>query len=233
VGGYNNWHRVRQYKQQWLDKNPHQCTEADWAAEFQRLIKLPELYQDRFILLSRGAYSNVAASDLGLDEPEWLELSLKIRLEHECTHYVTRRWFGSMRNNLLDELIADYRGIVSAIGYYRADWFLHFLGLQSFPVYRQGGRLENYRGDPPLSDGAFKILQVLVKAAAENLEQFEQKYRQQMKTRQEEVQILMALTTLRLEELASEQGVLRLEKAVNEQNDNLLDFLPISPSKTV
>jgi hypothetical protein len=233
VGGYNNWHRVRQYKQQWLDKNPHQCTEADWAAEFQRLIKLPELYQDRFILLSRGAYSNVAASDLGLDEPEWLELSLKIRLEHECTHYVTRRWFGSMRNNLLDELIADYRGIVSAISYYRADWFLHFLGLQSFPVYRQGGRLENYRGDPPLSDGAFKILQVLVKAAAENLEQFEQKYRQQMKTRQEEVQILMALTTLRLEELASEQGVLRLEKAVNEQNDNLLDFLPISPSKTV
>lgn len=219
VEGYNNWHRVRQYQQQWLDKNQHQPHQVDWQVEFRRLIRQPELYRDRFILLSRGAYSNVSAIELGLDEQQWLELSYKIRLEHECTHYLTRCWFGSMRNNILDELIADYRGIVSAIGNYRADWFLHFVGLEAFPVYRQGGRLENYRGDPPLSDEAFKVLQKLVKTAAENLEKFEQKYHRSIRTRQEEIAILIALTTLRLEELASEQGISLIETAVNHQKN--------------
>lgn len=215
VGGYNNWHRVRQYQQQWLDANKHQCTEQDWTVEFQQMIKRPELYQDRFILLSRGAYSNVAATELGLEAAEWLELSGKIRLEHECTHYITRRWFGSMRNNILDEIVADYRGMVAALGYYRADWFLHFVGLEAFPAYRAGGRLENYRGDPPLSPGAFIVLQRLVKAAAENLERFDRKFSHSARNRQTEIAILIALTTLRLEELASEQGVSLIETAVS------------------
>ena len=119
-----------------------------------------------------------------------------------------------MRNNILDELIADYRGIVSAIGHYRADWFLHFLGLEAFPIYRPGGRLENYRGNPPLSEGAFKILQRLVKAAAENLEQFEQKYQINPKTKAEAMSIFIGLTTIRLEELASEAGISLIETAV-------------------
>jgi len=74
---------------------------------------------------------------MGMDESTWHSLSLIIRLSHECTHYFTRRLFGSMRNNLLDELIADYQGIVAANGgRYRADWFLRFVGLESFPDYR-------------------------------------------------------------------------------------------------
>jgi hypothetical protein len=211
VGGYNNWHRVRQYQQQWLAENE----ERDWAIEFQQLIKRPELYQDRFILLSQGAYSNVVATDLGLENGAWLELSGKIRLEHESTHYITRRWFGSMRNNILDEIVADYRGIVAAVGDYRADWFLHFVGLEAFPAYRAGGRLENYRGDPPLSSGAFIVLQKLVKAAAENLERFDRTYRQSASMSASEIAILIALTTLRLEELASAQGGSLIETAVN------------------
>ncbi|MDH6059591.1 hypothetical protein NWP17_03910 [Chrysosporum bergii ANA360D] len=212
IQGYNNWHRVREYQQEWLKEN--QDDQLRWNAEFQRLVQRPELYRDRFILLSQGTYSNVSATKLGLDQQKWLELSGKIRLEHECTHYVTRRWFGSMRNNILDELIADYRGIVSAIGHYRADWFLHFLGLEAFPIYRPGGRLENYRGNPPLSEGAFKILQRLVKAAAENLEQFEQKYQINPKTKAEAMSIFIGLTTIRLEELASEAGISLIETAV-------------------
>ncbi len=215
VGGYNNWHRVRQYQQQWLEKNKDRCSEQDWAVEFRELIKRPELYQDRFVLLSRGAYSNVAATQLGLEAEEWLELSGKIRLEHESTHYITRRWFGSMRNNILDEIVADYRGIVAAVGSYRADWFLHFVGLEAFPAYRAEGRLENYRGDPPLSDGAFTVLQRLVKAAAENLERFDRKFSRSAETKQTEVAILIALTTLRLEELASAGGVASIETAVS------------------
>ncbi len=44
-------------------------------------------------------------------------------------HYVTRHALGTMRNSMLDELIADYVGIVSATGAYRGDWFLRFLGV--------------------------------------------------------------------------------------------------------
>ncbi len=216
VGNYNNWDRIRQYKEQWMANNPKCCYETDWTLEFQRLIPKKELYQDRFILLSPGNYSHISADQLGLRESEWLELSLKIRLEHECTHYITRRWFGSMHNNLYDELIADYRGIVAALGYYRIDWLLHFLGLESFPEYRSGGRLENYKGDPPLSEGALKILQRLLKAAAENLEQFEQQYIKYPRTLVQEIALLFALTKLRLEELASIEGILFLNRVIEE-----------------
>jgi hypothetical protein len=129
-----------------------------------------------------------------------------------------------MRNNILDELIADYRGIVKAIGNYRADWFLHFLGLEAFPNYRQGGRLENYRGQPELSQGAFKILQKLVRTAAENIEKFDQKIDHSQRTEVAETAIFIALTTFRLEELASEQGVYLLETAVEQHRNRLLNL---------
>lgn len=197
VAGYNNWDRIRRYRQQCLIDNPNN-SESAWLEEFRQLIPQKELYQDRFILLSDGFYSNVPARDLGLTDAEWKRLSLTIRLEHECTHYFTRRIFNSMQNNILDEIIADYKGIVTATGTYKADWFLRFLGLESFPHYREGGRLENYRG--VLSNGAFKLLQKLVKAAAENLERFYCNY--QLKNLENETLMLMALTCLSLEELA-------------------------------
>ncbi|QFS52029.1 DUF7005 family protein [Nostoc sphaeroides] len=180
VSGFNNWDRIHQYRQQWIAENPTNCSETSWLVEFKQLIPQKQLYQDKFIILSDGFYSNVSASEIGIDESQWQQLSVKIRLEHECTHYFTRRLFNSMRNNIFDEIIADYRGIIAAIGYYRADWFLRFLGLESFPNYREGGRLQNYRGNPPLSDGAFEILQVLVKAAAENLQRFDTEYTQKL-----------------------------------------------------
>jgi hypothetical protein len=215
VAGYNNWDRIRRYRQQWLATN----SESDWSKEFSQLITHKELYQDRFIILSDGFYSNVQSAKLGLTADEWRRLSLTIRLEHECTHYFTRRVFNSMRNNLLDELIADYRGIVAATGTYKADWFLHFLGLESFPHYREGGRLQNYRGQPPLSDGAFKILQKLVKSAAENLETFDRQYSQVSRgdckgERPFAPTELMALTSLTIEELASSQAGDRLKRLI-------------------
>ena len=204
VAGYNNWDRIRRYRQQWLTNN----SELTWSAEFKRLTARKELYQDRFIILSDGFYSNVQPQELGLTETEWRHLSLTIRLEHECTHYFTRRVFNSMRNNLLDEFIADYQGIVAATGSYKADWFLRFMGLESFPYYREGGRMQNYREQ--LSDGAFKILQKLVKSAAENLEDFDCNYAQQLSKgewsfapTEDRTMMLMALTSLTIEELAS------------------------------
>lgn len=217
VSGYNNWNRIHQYRQQWLIQQS-KYSDDNWAFEFKRLISHQELYQDRFIILSSGSYSNVAASELGLTERQWQQLSWKIRLEHECTHYFTRRFFGLMRNNIFDELIADYRGIVAALGYYRADWFLRFLGLESFPIYRESGRLQNYKGEPYLSNSAFRILQVLVKKAAENIEEFDKNYLVQPRTLAEEVSMLVALITLSLEELASKSAKSILESAyLNQQ----------------
>ena len=75
-----------------------------------------------------------------------------------------------MRDNLLDEIVADYMGTTAAAGRYRSDWFLRFMGLEPFPAYREGGRLQNYRGQPQLSEGAFGVLRALVKDIAENLQ---------------------------------------------------------------
>jgi hypothetical protein len=221
VAGFNNWDRIRQYQKQWEAQNPCNCSEVSWADEFQRLLRQKELYQDRFIVLSDGPYSNISASDMGLSESEWRRLSLTIRLEHECTHYFTRRLFSSMRNNLLDELIADYRGIVAATGHYRAEWFLRFLGLESFPVFREGGRLQNYRGQPPLSDGAFKILQALVKIAVENLESFDAARAEELRTLNGQILMLVALAYLTLEELASQEANSGLQKTIDELQTTL------------
>lgn len=210
VAGFNNWDRIRQYRQQWEVNHPNCNTQTEWTAEFKKLIPKKELYQDRFIILSQGSYSDVSAQDVGLCDEEWLQISLKIRLEHECTHYFTRRIFNCMRNNLIDELIADYKGIVSAIGGYRADWFLRFMGLESFPNYREGGRLQNYRGS--LSEGSFKILQVLIFSAAKNLESFE---RQQQKNKINPIVMLIALCSLTLEELASDEAQAYICQAFN------------------
>lgn len=233
VSGFNNWDRIRSLRQKWSTENSA-SSETAWAKEFQRLIPQKDLYQDKFIILSDGPYSNVSASDMGLVESQWQRLSLTIRLEHECTHYFTRRLFNSMRNNILDELIADYRGIVAATGYYRADWFLRFLGLESFPNYREGGRLQNYRNKPPLSDGAFQILQALVKAAAENLQRFHAEYAGKLANTNIQPLMLIALTYLTLEELASQEAHFRIQETLKNvgkvakfTKEPLSQFLPV------
>ena len=204
VAGYNNWDRIQTLRQRWTAEHPADHAEAGWAAEFLlNIVPHLSLYQDTFILLSEGPYSNVSAAELGLLEDEWRRISLAIRLEHECTHYLVRRVFAAMRNNMLDELIADYRGIVAAQGRFRASWFLRFIGLEAFPDYRLGGRLGNYRGQPLLSDDAFKILQALVKAAAENLERFDHEHAAELATPDAQARLLIALSLLTLEELSA------------------------------
>lgn len=203
VSGYNNWSRIRELRRRWEDRDPSSRGSASWSEEFQRIQPRRELYQDRFILLSDGPYSAIPAAELGLPDGEWRELSLAIRRDHECAHYLTRRLFGSMRNNVLDELIADYAGMVGAAGRFRADWFLRFIGLEDFPRYRAGGRLDIYRGKPPLSDGAFMVLHTLVKAAAENLERFDAGLPAGARTPQGKGLLISVLASHRLEDLAA------------------------------
>ena len=200
VAGYNNWHRISLLRQHFLASG---SALDSWPQEFQRIKAQKELYQDRFIILSSGPYSAVQASDIGLDEQAWRDFSLIIRREHECTHYFTRHVFSSMRNNLLDEVIADYMGITAALGRFRADWLLRFFGLDSFPIYREGGRLQNYRGNPPLSDRAFAVLQSLVVSAAANLEIFDTHYVPQFQHAKLRPVLMKIMAQLTIEEIAS------------------------------
>jgi len=170
VRGLNNWDRIRAYRKMWEQANPGRCSEDDWREEFRNVVPRKELYQDTFIILSKDEYSGVPASEMELSPEEWRSRSLLIRREHEAAHYFTLRVFGSARNHAYDELIADCMGIVAATGTYRPDWFLRFVGLENYPQYRQGGRLENYLGSPPLSDGAFRVLQAIIFKASQNVE---------------------------------------------------------------
>jgi hypothetical protein len=205
VSGFNNWDRIRQYRECWTAQAPGGGSPAQWAEEFQRIIPRKELYQDRFLVLSEGPYSNVSAQEMGLTLAEWQRHSLAIRLAHECTHYLTLRLFSKMRNHPRDELLADFAGIKAVCGHYRADWFLRFVGLEAFPRYRQGGRLENYRGSPALSDAAFEVLRALVKAAADNLERLDTRLRARPRSDQDDVQLLITLFQRTLEELAADE----------------------------
>ena len=214
VSGYNNWSRIRELRRRWEESDPSARGATSWAEEFQRIQPRRELYQDRFILLSDGPYSAIPAAELGLDDEEWRDMSLSIRRDHECAHYFTRRLFGSMRNNVLDELIADYSGLVGAIGRFRADWFLRFLGLEDFPRYRAGARLDIYRGKPPLLEGAFTVLHTLVKAAAENLEQFDAGLPAGARTPQGKGLLISVLASQRLEDLAAPDAEAILSKAL-------------------
>lgn len=208
VTGLNNWDRITRYRRQWerAQKPPlSPLSEDAWAEEFSRLVSRKELYQDRFIILSRGPYSATAAAALGYDENEWLDLSLTIRREHEFTHYFTYRVFGSMRNHALDELLGDFLGLVRGLGCYRADWALRFLGLEAFPEYREGGRLESYRGEPPLSNAGFRVLQALAYKSAHNLEGFAARHASLLGDLGGLARVTFALAGLTLEELASSE----------------------------
>ena len=216
VSGYNNWERIRELRSRWEDLDPSQRETATWNEEFARITPRKDLYQDRFILLSNGPYSAVPAADLGLEEEEWREISLAIRRDHECAHYFTRRLFGAMRNNALDELIADYAGLVGALGRYRADWFLRFLGLEDPSRYREGARLEIYRGDPPLSEGAFRVLQRLIRAAAANVERFDAGLPPGPRDLRDRALALTALASHRLEDLAAPGGDVALRRRFEE-----------------
>lgn len=170
VSGFNNWDRVARARRTMEAGRGAPFDEADWADAFRALVPQKALYQDRFIILSREPYSAVAASALGIGDAEWRERSVAIRREHECTHYFTLRAFGVMRNNLFDELVADFAGLAASDGRYDAPLALRFLGLESHPAYRRGGRFENYLKTPPVPPAAEPALRELVVRSARHIE---------------------------------------------------------------
>ncbi len=97
--------------------------------------------KNRFIVLSEKPYSNIPAEWMQLSDSEWRKKSMILRRAHECTHYYTRRYYGTADNNLHDELMADFFGLYAAFKEYKAKWFLHFMGVDG---ENKNGRLSLY-----------------------------------------------------------------------------------------
>ena len=197
IAGFNNWSRVAKLRAAFEAAHPA-AAEADWLEEFGRIKPQQHLYQDRFILVGDGPYSGVSQ--------EKRAISLIMRYEHESTHYMTKRLLGSMKNNLLDELIADYAGIVAAAGVFRADWFLRFMGLEDHPRYREGGRFQNYLADPPVPPDCLDVLRALLVRAVENLAAFDAANVERLRSPRGRALMPLALCRMTLETLASDRA---------------------------
>lgn len=195
VKGYNNWDRVEQYKKEKGD-----------AFDFQQMKGEPDLYRDVFLLITQAPYSGVSAEEMGLDNNEWLVHSRTIRLTHEATHYVTLRLYGSAKNHLLDEMLADYRGVVAALGEFKASWLLRFFGIKNDLTYRPGGRMQNYLKDQHLSEEAFKEVVQVVAQAAQQLENWGRK-NPEIYSRDGQRSALAHLTRLTLRQMAAGTGL--------------------------
>jgi hypothetical protein len=92
----------------------------------------------RLVILHEAPYGSLPASEVPghPSETEWLKASSEWRLEHELAHLATRHFWGTMRLNLFDELVADGMGMVKALGMFDATLFLQSLGIKgcSFSV---------------------------------------------------------------------------------------------------
>ena len=98
-----NWPRIHAH----LAKFP----EEERASELKRFTAVKENYIDRLVVLSRGPYSGVLASAVGIGEDEWLALSDTIRRYHELTHVICRRLYPGDIEPIRDELVADAVGL--------------------------------------------------------------------------------------------------------------------------
>ena len=105
--------------------------------------KLPSLDGHRIIILNRSGYSALSGKELGMEEEEWLEKSMTLRLNHEICHYFSLRALGGMRNHVLDEIAADCAGQLAAFGAFRASLQRLFFGISQGSVL-PGGRFSFY-----------------------------------------------------------------------------------------
>lgn len=218
INGIVNRERLNSLKKDWLKKNPF----GDWNKEFsEKILPEKEFYKDKLVFLSAKPYSNVPCEQLGLESSIWMSYAISIRREHECTHLYTLKKYGKACNNLHDELIADYVGIVKTMGSYRKKWMLKFMGLEEYPNYRTGARLENYIKESNLSDADFQQLITVVKKAIDTLDLFDQEIGE-LHSDTDLMCRIDSMCETSLLEMASPQGVTCLLQKYNEKHSQVL-----------
>ncbi|WP_300687763.1 hypothetical protein [Chryseobacterium sp.] len=213
ASGINNWARIHNVKEKWIVNNPL----GNWNSEFsENILPNPEMYKDKIIVLSTKPYSNVPADQLGLLQEKWTACSYTIRLEHECTHLYTLKRYGSASNNLHDELIADYIGICKAFGRYNKEWMLAFMGLENYPHYREGARLENYLKNIQIHEDDFQKLTDTIKNAIETIARFDDGLGP-IKSDKDQIARIESLCETDLIDIASQEGGYMLVTKYNEK----------------
>lgn len=123
------------------------------------LLGVGAVKKDPFIILSVGPYSRVSAESAGMPEDEWIDVSHKIRFNHELTHFIMRRLFPDRIDAIIDELVADAVGIYAALNRGDDDLAKKFLGITG-DIYT-GGRLENYVEDGNVESILPEVLRML------------------------------------------------------------------------
>lgn len=167
VTGLNNWDRITAHRKEWECASTTPRTSDEWSSEFKALVKDHSRYQDTFLILACGPYSGVPASDAGFGSEPWMDFSAKIRLTHECAHYLTLRCRGGLGHNVLEEILADFYALCSVCGRFDSALALRFLGLEAYPLVRPDGRIHNYLGR--LSPASRRLIHALTFAAVNNL----------------------------------------------------------------
>ena len=201
VVGLNNWKRVEAYRDAWTRSMGDEGTDEAWAVEFKAFAARKALYQDRFIILSRGPYSAIPSDVAGLAEDAWLRQSLTIRREHECVHYLTYRLAGMIRSNVLDELLADFAGLVTGTGRYDPQLALRCLGVARDGSLSPDSRLLIYRGT--LSDSALRVVATLAVRATTHLERCADAWGDRLKDITTLATAIVSLAARPVEELAA------------------------------
>ena len=133
---------------------------------------------------------------------------------------------GTVRPNA-SRTVPDFQASVCH-GWIRADWFLRSMGLESFPAYRDGGRLQNYRGRPPLSEGAFGCCRRWSNTA-ENLRRASDGLGFLPGSPGERAGMLLALCSFRLEDLAAPDAPAVVSEAVRREAGRFRDKTDHTP----
>ncbi len=213
INGISNWDRIHKLKANYMKENPL----GNWNRAFKNdILPNPDLYKDKIIILSKKGYSGIKNEPLGISKKAWKKSSLIIRREHECAHLFTLQYYGCMANNIHDEIIADYAGITKVLGQFNKNWFLHFMGLENYPNYRTGGRLENYQVPVPLSKEAFNGLTVMVKKISDTISGFD-KMLGKIKTSTDHLYRVKSICEVDMITMASSNGLDELIEKYNSK----------------
>ena len=137
IGGINDWSKIHAHIAEYEKKGG---TDSD--NEFRRFTANKDNYKTSIILLSECFYSNISYENTPYSVEEWRKISLEIRKYHELTHFVCRHFFPGNIRPVWDELLADFYGLLCAVGSYDKALALSFLGIRE-GKYTQG-RLERY-----------------------------------------------------------------------------------------
>lgn len=122
--------------------------------------------RDRLLVLHADApYSGLPADVVGEPTAAWGARSTALRLAHESAHYLTRRVLGAVRDDLVDELLADHAAMLTVCGRYRPAWAVAFLGATD----AGGARWALYGGNAALSPGASAVRRRVVRRAVRQI----------------------------------------------------------------